>query len=1295
MNEAADKWLSLTLSGVALDSTVVEKPGERSVPVHHPVIEPGTVINGRYKVLSVQGKGGMGVVYRVTDAIHPDRQVALKTIFGATMQSAQVGLFKAEFRTLARLRHLNVVSVYDFESMQGSDDYLYTMEFVDGSDAYKSTTGNWRDVTDLLVQVCRALSFMHSRQIKHFDLKPPNVLLDSAGGIKVLDFGLAGARPVHTSNGEVLDTPMYMAPEILMGDLSTVDHRADLYSLGIMIYELLCRRTPFEADTPRQTLRNICTMSVEFKGEDRQRIPQWLQDIVLRLCAKVPADRFLTANNVIEAINREGDLSYEIETVKTREGYILSNRFVGRDKEFKHITDSIVRRTSYMEGEFPPALLVCGQSGVGKSRLMREIRHHVQVSRMIFVEGNCYEGTFSEYDPITELLEHVVKIAELAGGRALLDRYGPELARFGVVHADSESSAAADTSEDDPEAERLRMLEQLSEFFVGVSDLTPFVIYVNDLQWAQAGTTDFLTHMILRITQRERAGERVRLAVLGSYRDDEVTDRPLEELLDNLRSRDALDTITLGPLDVEQVGRLVGSMLGIEQLPEAFVKRVTEETAGNPFFVEEVMRALVENGTVYLQEGQWAASDDVGKMDIPASIAKVFQRRVAQLDAPQRVVLEVLTICGHLVSPRVLERVTQLEGDSLHEALAVLMQRRMVAQRSGKTIHYRIGHDRMREVLYKAFDKDRREMVHGFIAQAMERVYTEVLDEHVYEIAHHYWLARDRDRALEYSLKSGNKAAGEYANRLAIQMFERVLALVREGGDQEDIRLETLEKLGDHFYLTGQYSKSLKRYESAITSGGDYLFRARLRRKMGHVFFGKGDLEKTIDQLWKSQESLGESRPKGAVGHVVALASTLLNHFLHRFFPSLIRRAKDPLQKTRLLELSATYMVLCRAYFYHKPKGIILTVTRASNIAERVGDSRELSHAYSIIGLVCGMFGLTDISSRFGQRALDIAQRIKSPWHIAYANAIMGVVRFNRSEWEDALERSLRAKELFLQYGGMYELATAFLHIGYSYLYLGKPGPAYEASCEGLEIMERTGSMQLAKALMALAGMSLWRLGKKDEALNQIERAIEMSERTNDKMILCASRMTKGECMLSDGRLDEAIELLESARKLREENRIPHSYVVPVYSLLARAYVEKARSCSKTTPALARDCLKHAQAASRKSLKLCRRHSNHMTDALLSAGLYEWSAGRRPRARRLFERSARFAHSLGARLFLAEVSCEVGRCLLEGNEQDVESGRRYLENAQRLAESCNAPLCAERVRQAQMLNGGSGPSSRL
>ncbi len=1242
-------------------------------------LNPGEVINGRYTVREVLGEGGMGVVYRVTDELHPDREVALKTIQSGTLDDDQLALFKAEFATMTKLRHPNVARVYDFEATGEIGEYLFTLEYVPGQDIYRASEGKgWRDVTDLLVQTCRALAYIHSREVVHFDLKPANVLVTGEGQVKVLDFGIAGTRAMEGGT-HAMGTPSYMAPEMAQGD--ALDHRADLYCMGIMAYQLLCRRLPFQADTLVGLLFHHCYTPVEFDEEARARVPTWLRVVVERLCAKEAAERYRTGNAVIEGINRLGGLEYELETQETRESYILSSRFVGRDTELARITRFYEARTEGSE-RLSPAQFVGGQSGIGKSRLMREVRHRAQLAQVPFFVGNCYEGALAELAPIAEVLGYVVRLARAAEAEHLVYRHAAALGKIDPALVGAEEPASED-GEGEDEGERVHLMDQISEFLVQVARVQPYILYFNDLHWGQAAAVEMVGTLLRRIAIQETRGDALPLTVLGTYRDDEIEGRPMEDLLDGLQRRGACEVLLLEPLEGGDVDLLLGSMLGLEAIPDAFVERVNRETAGNPYFVEEVMRELVENGSVFLEAGQWAAREKIVDLDIPVTITNVFLRRLALLDEDQRRLLERMATYGRPVPARVVAEVSGIDVEQLHGRLRPLSRRQIIQRVSGDELTYRVSHDRMRETLYEEIEGDRRKDIHLRLARALLACYPDAQQTHLYEVADHFFHAGQDTEALTYSVTAGDRAKEAYENNLAVELYQRAMSLLPVSEARQ--RLELTEKLADLYMLTARYPDSQSHYRSVLEATSDSLGQARLQRKIGRVYWQTGDMARAIDHLWDAIELLGGRRTQRKVWFYLALAASLCVYGLRRIFPFLARREKDPARRTRLRHLCATYLGLGDAYFIHEPASILLPAVVTSNLVDRIGESREMVETYCNAGVLYLMMTRYDTGNDLLDRAVEVADTLDSPWHAATAAAHRSYGHLFMSEFDRAVALSRQAREAFLVRGDESQLTFSCACEFFALMYQGNAREAARLTAdvlETLEIREQDDSMKLAAGLLSQLGWANALLGRDELALTQLERSLQLLEEVADPFPLAHGQMEAGHSMLVMGAVDKAIEFLELARATKESNALFFDTLEWTYPMLARAYLVRLRAAGSDAPRWRRKASK----AVRKGLKLVKRHSNYAPAALLNQGLLDWAEGRREDAVAAFDRSIDTARRQGSFLMLAETHMEAGRCWVE---DDPKRARRHLQLALDLFDDRGMEPHAQQCRALIDEAGGS------
>jgi tetratricopeptide (TPR) repeat protein/predicted Ser/Thr protein kinase len=1230
-----------------------------------PQLTTGTLVNGRYRVEQLLGTGGMGSVYRVSDNLFPDRAVALKTIREDVLTQDRLDLFKAEFRIMTAFRHPNVAAVYDFEPIHATGGYLFTMEFIDGRDVLSATDGaDLETVLDLMVGICRALAYVHSRGVIHFDLKPSNLLVSTLGRIKVLDFGVA--TPAHQAGIRRFGTPAYMAPELFTGAIP--DYRADLYSLGIVMYQLLARRLPFETESDADLAPMSVLRSMRFDWPSVRTLPPWIRPIIERLCAHEPADRFRSANAVIEAVNRTGGRAYELETPQTRESYILSTRFIGREAELKRVVDFVMDRTRGSDA-CPPVMLVSGLSGVGKSRLIREARHHAQLSGLAFIEADCYEGSSSEYGPVADMVTQLVRLAHGVGAVAVADQAPLEL-------AGSPSSAQQPSRQIEGGADRhrLRLREETTDFLVKLAHAVPYVLCVNDLQWAQPGTIDLLAHLARALSVARASGSRVGVAVLGTFRDDEIRDRPCQSFLVKLQEWHASEIVALTPLARADVGVLVSSMLGASA-PDAFVDRLARETTGIPFFVEEIMRSLVESGSVYVEGGAWIATQDVLNLPIPSTVVNVLRRRINSLEPAAHVVLTLLAAYGRPAPARPLTIAAGLESTTFGDALKRLLQRQMAVRLTGDPVMYTASHDQIRELVYGDLSPQERQSMHGRIAEAIETAWSTELDDHVFELAHHYWLAGARPQALAFSLRGAERAWSTFANHLAIELFQRVLELLPDDGSVR--RLDIVEKLGDLYALHGRFDEALIRYRQRMGAPGDQHDRARLLRKTATVYWQRGELVTAVDWLWQAAEALGDSRPVSRPARGVAPIAAVFKHLSHRFRPR--RPVRVEAERVRLFELAATYSQLGEVYFFHDSSQMLLPILRASNAGEQAGgDSTELARAYSAVMVVYGTLTLWGSAGLYARRLTEMAARLGLPWHIGFAHTYQLILHYYRSEWREGIDQGRQGWTLLHRCGDVMELSFAGWVTALCYYHCGKLQEGAAWARAALETMQRIGSDQATKGVLAVSGRINARLGHLAEAREQIERSVALASEARDLMFLCWTQMMMGDCLLIAGQIDQAVAWLENARRIREDNGLLPEYLVEIYSLLAFARLEQIASEAHLHDWQRRRRLKTIAALARKAMRLSRRRRHHHVPALRAAAVCAWRSGARRRAVKLFERSAQLAEEIGSPLQRAETLEAWGRCLLDAG--DGARARDLLTPARTIYERAGAAPLVSRVQ---------------
>ncbi|HLU11296.1 MAG TPA: serine/threonine-protein kinase, partial [Oceanobacillus sp.] len=481
-------------------------------------------VGHRYELLTEIGHGGMGTVYRARDRM-TNTIVALKRLSipadrltfmsrPSTGDSSDYRLALAqEFKTAASLRHPNIITVYDYgfdvngEGAETVRQPFFTMDLLENTQSIVKASAALplESKIELLLQVLQALAYLHRRGILHRDLKPDNLQVGN-GQVKVLDFGLAVARDTLQGlefSEHLAGTMEYMAPELLLD--APPSEASDLYAFGVIAFEMFAGRHPFSAHNIsaliNETLHNV-------PPDISPEVGTALAAVVAQLLAKRPADRFKDANAVYDAICAAVNRPPTIEPSAIRESYLQAASFVGRDSEFAQLAAALAKILNPIEAQ-GSAWLVGGESGVGKSRLLDELRTHALVSGALVLRGQSVSEGGSLYNVWREPLRRLCLELELTDAEAgVLKTLIPDI-------ADLLGRPIPDVPDLEPQVAQERLHTTIEAVFR--KQCQPFVLMLDDLQWASNESLALLNR-ITKLTDDQP------LLIIASYRDDERPD---------------------------------------------------------------------------------------------------------------------------------------------------------------------------------------------------------------------------------------------------------------------------------------------------------------------------------------------------------------------------------------------------------------------------------------------------------------------------------------------------------------------------------------------------------------------------------------------------------------------------------------------------------------------------------------------------------------------------------------------------------------------------------------------------
>ena len=811
-----------------------EAPALPTPPVQRET--PTSFSDGRYEVKRFLGEGGKKMVYLAHDNLL-DRDVAFALIKTEGLDVIGLTRINREAQAMGRLgSHPHIVTVFDLGDHDGQP-FMVT-ELMGGGDV----EGILEDAAEHRVpleqavsiasETCRGLEFAHSKGIVHRDLKPGNVWLTSDGVAKIGDFGLAVAsdRSRLTQEGMMVGTVSYMPPEQAMG--GEVTQRADLYSLGAMLYEMVTGRPPFLGDDSVSIIgQHINTPPVSPTWHNGN-CPRPLEALILRLLAKNPEERPGSASDVLMVLDGLGtEVSLEApavvgaETAEDRTNALDSvaqGVFVGRQQEMGDLKAGL---EDVLSGRGRMMTLV-GEPGIGKTRTSQELATYAGLRGAKVLWGRCYEEQgVPPYWPWVQAIRSYVRDTE---PEKLSTEMGAGAADIAEVVSDVKTQLPGlqPAPQLEPEQARFRLFDSITAFLRSASEARPLVVVLDDLHWA-----DKPSLLLLQFVVREIANSR--LMIIGTYRDMELSrQHPLAESLGELTRERAFQRVLLRGLSQEDVERFVEVAAGV-RADTGLVNAVYTQTEGNPLFVTEVVRLLVQEGQLGQNAGTMSSAGrqtESWTVRIPEGVREVIGRRLNRMSERCNDTLTIASIVGREFEFSQLKALVEdLSEDMLLDVLEEALAARVIEEMPDSIGRYQFTHALLQETLMDELSLTRRVRLHARIAESLEATYGEDSEAHAAELAFHFEQAQSMvgtDKLVRYSMVAGQKALDNSAFEDAMAHFQRGVD-ARQGQDMDDQLAELLVgygragcSLGNGLRTTEEFVPAMERaFGHYVTTG--------------------------------------------------------------------------------------------------------------------------------------------------------------------------------------------------------------------------------------------------------------------------------------------------------------------------------------------------------------------------------------------------------------------------------------------------------------------------------------------
>ncbi|MFN2284942.1 MAG: tetratricopeptide repeat protein [Anaerolineae bacterium] len=1097
---------------------------------------PGQVIKNRYRIESKIGESLLGTVLKATD-IEENRTVVLK-ILSPAFSTATVERFMQQTQQIVALDHPNIVEVFawDREESAGSSLILSVEAYVPyptlqdflnerriNGDELRTPSGFSTSPAYLLeiaLDVISALEYAHSHGVVLGDLKPQNIFLTPQGA-RLTGIGLGRLE----EGRNLLDTPRlfltadYLAPEQILGE--ALDARTDLYAFGMILYQLFTGHLPFEepargetsisADTNEQAvlqshLRYSPRHPRDFNRPDgKLQISASLDHLILKLLDQNPNNRYASAQQVRRILS---NLLSDIESAARPRTQLL----VGREKQVQTL------RACWEEAAAGHGQLafITGEPGIGKTRLAQQVA--AQSHPPVLLVGHCEDSEGqAAYHLFTEVLREYLNTVppefyntearqQLANFASLIPEIHQMLPELHVAPPL------------DPKQEQLRLMTSLTQFIRRATQERSWFLILEDLHWADTNSLELLLYLGRHIPTMP-------IFVLGTYRDTEVeAGHPLLETLRGLRSHPTYRHVPLERLTQDEVEMALTYLWG-RAVPEALIEKIYAQTAGNPFYMEEVAKVLEDDGLIPPSgtdaDPTWY-EQALKEVRLPQSARETVWRRIEQLSVETRGILRQAAALGQVFRFEDLQRMSGLSEWQLLERLDEAFERQLIeeipASTQARGPRLRFRQTEIQDVIYADLGPLRRRLLHRKAGEALEHRAAGQTAAFAEELAYHFGEANEIGKTITYSLQAARQAHLAYANATALQWYARALEMLHKT-EPENVAhyqkslLLAHQSSGIVLTLIGQYDEALAHYavaqaliEGQPPSDAQRRQVAELCFEIANVYELRDDYDTVFAWLQRGLETVAELAPTVEAARIYLLGAKV--YWRQGNNTQALAWCQKSLDLATRINNSDGLQAYGAALYTQA--GIDMRLGNLDNAIQfcqesirayqEVGDLTGESNAHINLASAYVLRGDWEQAHAAYQRGWAIKREIGDVYGQAISGNNLANLYLKRGEWQEARDMYMQSLAIWQNIRAPRGEAVALINLAQVYIHQENWEQAQEYLQRSQTLLDDIGSKEFLPELERLWGEYYLKTNDLDQAMQYTQHAITLAQTYSDPL---------------------------------------------------------------------------------------------------------------------------------------------------------------------------------------------------
>jgi predicted ATPase/class 3 adenylate cyclase len=794
---------------------------------------------------------------------------------------------------------------------------------------------------------------------------------------------------------------------------------------------------------------------------------------------------------------------------------------VGRESELRSLTQVVGALITYQQGAFA---MIVGEAGVGKSRLLSELRALSSQLPVTILAGYSltYRRTVS-YWLFLELLHNYLKVTPDMPVAQISERLEQKVTQVvgdqaaGILpylrHLLSlplrDASIAERISYLDAGQLRQQIFLAVRELLVAEARNLPLILLLEDMHWADEASLDLLSFLL----DSTRQAPLFILAVTRPFQDgplNRIVRQAEKSLVDNFV------LIQLKTLSLQQSEQLLDRLLDIPNLPLALREQIIQRASGIPLYLEEILRMLIDSGTLQRENNHWMLADgtDVATLGVPDTLQGLILTRFDRLNPTLRRILQVATVVGRQFNITVIGAVLNtLSQAEIQEFLTRLIEREFILPPPDlNAVDYSFKHILVSDTIYGTLLKRESSELHGLVGEAIEKIYANRLDEQIDLLARHFSWSPKKDKAFYYLTLAGLKATRSYINDQAREYFTDALALLPQVSHTPHQALQVHMGLGDLLLLTGEYQVARDQYlvcnEVLVSEEpSQYITeRSTLERKIGTTFERQGDFEQALICLARAQQILAESPTSKPVENAEILNDIGWIHFRRGALDEAEKSLNEAMNLTkgapRYDVIATIYNRLGGVYFKKGQLAQASTYVRKSLVfREEIGDIVGTARSYNNLGLISWNKGDWTRALEDFSHSLELNITLGDVEGLANLHSNIGLLQTDRGNPEEAKYHLEKALEDAQKIGHSFLEGLAYLHLSRYWLTAKEWQKSLECSQQSLATFQSMNSVENLGDLYVNMGEAWLGFNDVDQANKYAQSALQvLRERDGDPL---------------------------------------------------------------------------------------------------------------------------------------------------------------------------------------------------